>query len=126
MTTRYSRWTFRLGAVGVILGCCAIAATKVRGKYVAHEWGTFTSVQGADGKLLQWHPLESSHLPKFVYDWRHPGEGRRDASGISSLKSSVASLQRMETPVIYFYSDHNQTVDVSVHFPQGIITEWYP
>jgi hypothetical protein len=32
----------------------------------------------------------------------------------------------METPVIYFYSDHTQTVDVSVHFPQGIITEWYP
>ena len=32
----------------------------------------------------------------------------------------------METPVIYFYSDHERTVDVSVDFPQGTITEWYP
>jgi hypothetical protein len=32
----------------------------------------------------------------------------------------------METPVIYFYSDQQRTVDVAVKFPQGIITEWYP
>jgi hypothetical protein len=32
----------------------------------------------------------------------------------------------METPVLYFYSDRELTADVSVHFPQGIITEWYP
>ena len=31
----------------------------------------------------------------------------------------------METPVIYFYSDQPQTVDVSVDFPKGLITEWY-
>jgi len=32
----------------------------------------------------------------------------------------------METPVIYFYSKQQQTVDVSVEFPEGLITEWYP
>ena len=32
----------------------------------------------------------------------------------------------METPVIYFYSDREQTVNVRVRFPHGLITEWYP
>jgi hypothetical protein len=32
----------------------------------------------------------------------------------------------METPVLYFYSPQDTTVDVSVRFPQGVITEWYP
>src|SRR5438876_3418336 len=44
--------------------------------FVAHEWGTFTSVQGADGVLLDWKPLESSKLPGFVYDWKKPGLNR--------------------------------------------------
>src|SRR5262249_43661092 len=33
---------------------------------------------------------------------------------------------RMETPVIYFYTDQERAVDVTVRFPQGLITEWYP
>ena len=42
--------------------------------YVAHEWGTFTSVQGADGVQMAWNPLKISELPKFVYDRnRRPG-----------------------------------------------------
>src|SRR5437667_4086504 len=32
----------------------------------------------------------------------------------------------METPVIYFYSGQERSVDVSVNFPQGLITEWFP
>jgi hypothetical protein len=95
--------------------------------YVAHEWGTFTSVQGADGVLLPWNPLETTPLPKFVYDWNKPGLGRRPAGALNhDTKSVFVTLQRMETPVIYFYSDHERTVDVTVRFPQGLITEWYP
>src|SRR6185436_18574825 len=41
-------------------------------------------------------------------------------------KGGLTSLQRMETPVIYFYSDKDLTADVTVHFPKGRITEWYP
>ena len=41
-------------------------------------------------------------------------------------KVFMVTLQRMETPVIYFYSDQPLTADVSVAFPQGFITEWYP
>ncbi|HEX5221217.1 MAG TPA: hypothetical protein VFZ59_16760 [Verrucomicrobiae bacterium] len=91
--------------------------------YIAHEWGTFTSVQGADGVLLNWRPLETSHLPSFVYDWNKPGLNR---SLMTLTKGVMTSLQRMETPVIYFYAKHAQTVDVSVQFPQGNITEWFP
>jgi hypothetical protein len=32
----------------------------------------------------------------------------------------------METPVIYFYSGREQTVNTRVSFPHGVITEWYP
>jgi hypothetical protein len=32
----------------------------------------------------------------------------------------------METPVIYFYSEQPRNVDVTVDFPEGSITEWYP
>jgi hypothetical protein len=96
------------------------------GQYTAHEWGTFTSVQGGDGALLEWRPLESSRLPGFVYDWRKPGLHRISTSGLIVGKGSMVSLQRMETPVIYFYADLGTCVDVSVDFPQGSITEWYP
>jgi hypothetical protein len=91
--------------------------------YFVHEWGTFTSVQGSDGQLLPWHPLESSELPKFVFSTANSG------SNISPLvlsKVNMITLQRMETPVIYFYAAQPMNVDVSVTFPKGIITEWYP
>src|SRR4030095_131953 len=96
------------------------------GDYVAHEWGTFTSVQGADGIQLEWNPLSVSELPKFVYDHtKPPGDPRRRLALFGS-KTGFSTLQRMETPVIYFYSDQKLVVDVTVKFPEGRITEWYP
>src|SRR5262249_33426573 len=76
---------------------------------------------------LKWNPLRSSQLPGFVYSWRRAGLGRYP-TGIVALgrKGEISSLQRLETPVIYFYSDHEQTADVTVRFPKGGITEWYP
>lgn len=94
--------------------------------YVAHEWGTFTSVQGGDGTLLEWKPLESSRLPGFVYNWYKPGFGRQPAGKLAFTKAELLTLQRMETPVIYFYAKEPESVDVTVKFPQGLITEWYP
>ena len=108
----------------VITGASLVIAARPGGKYVAHEWGTFTSVQGGDGVLLDWRPLESSRLPKFVYDWSHPGLDRFPFALFT--KNEMTSLQRMETPVIYFYAQEDQTVDVSVDFTKGQITEWYP
>ncbi len=34
--------------------------------------------------------------------------------------------QKMETPVIYFYSNEPKTVEVNVAFPEGVITETFP
>ena len=91
--------------------------------YAAHEWGTFTSVQGGDGKLLNWRPLRTSELPTFVYNWAKAGMNRGRLIG---FKGELITLQRLETPVIYFYADRPMLVNVDVAFPRGSITEWYP
>jgi hypothetical protein len=49
---------------------CVALVSAAPGDYVAHEWGTFTSVQGADGVQTPWNPLITSDLPKFVHDVR--------------------------------------------------------
>jgi hypothetical protein len=104
--------------------------------FTAHEWGTFTSVQGADGVQMDWNPLVVSELPDFVYERNRVLASRANPAGkaiagaigdpAAAAKTGLVCRQRMETPVIYFYSDQARTVDVSVHFPQGKITEWYP
>src|SRR5581483_7124641 len=82
---------------------------------VVHEWGTFTSVAGADGRAVEWLPLAGpSDLPCFVH--RMP----------FNPKSFLPATVRMETPVLYFYGPRQTSVDVRVVFPQGLITEWYP
>ena len=96
------------------------------GNFTVHEWGTFTSVQGGDGVPLRWQASQIGDLPRFVYDWFHPGLGRQAPSQLILGKGGLSGLQRMETPVIYFYSDKEITADVEVRFPNGLITEWYP
>jgi hypothetical protein len=108
---------------------CTFAAPRAGADkdYVAHEWGTFTSVQGADGIPQPWHPLITSELPAFVYN--HTGSlGSVPSDRPNSYlgKESYIALQRLETPVIYFYSDGEQMVNATVQFPHGQITEWYP
>jgi hypothetical protein len=84
-------------------------------RLVVHEWGTFTSVAGIDGAPVEWAPLVApSDLPCFV-----------DKVSFGS-KGWIPGLVRMETPVLYFYTGQETTVDVRVRFRQGVITEWYP
>lgn len=91
-------------------------------KLIAHEWGTFTSIAGQDGVAIDWRPLNgASDLPKFVYTQEN-GSGYRFHANKDSLKARI----RMETPVIYFYTDKEQEVTVNVDFPKGKVTEWYP
>ncbi len=81
--------------------------------YTVHEWGTFTSVAGADGRAAAWAPLGGpTDLPCFVE--RNP------------LQSKGAGTVRMETPVLYFYASQALEASVYVRFPQGYLTEWYP
>ena len=91
--------------------------------FVVHEWGTFTTVQAGDGEQITWMPPTSVDLPEFVY--------RAEMSGSWSSKAvyhpkDVAALVRMETPVIYFYSQRERVADVRVVFRGGNLTEWYP
>jgi hypothetical protein len=105
-----------------------IAAPVATADYTAHEWGTFTSVQGADGVQLEWNPLLLTELPKFVYDRNRPLGDKPGTARIPLIaaKTALVARQRLETPVIYFYSDKEQMVDVTVDFPEGSVTEWYP
>jgi hypothetical protein len=124
----FTRITLRF-AIAFLLGAVLFipVVTKLKAqdqsprqdRFVAHEWGTFTSVSTADGKVQLWNPLVGpSELPSFVY--RSPG--------IRCFKGPRADLAlvRMETPVIYFYADRDVRASVKVDFPRGCFSEWYP
>ena len=109
----------------------AFAGPTDSAKFIVHEWGTFTSFAGSDGISLEFRPLVTSDLPDFVLDRAKQANlfNQRFTAGDRSIyttKSTVRSLQRMETPVTYFYTDRERTVDVTVGFPKGLLTEFYP
>lgn len=83
-------------------------------KFVVHEWGTFSTFSGSNGKQLQFTP-DDRGLPDFVYS-RH----RHVKGGLADVSVSL------ETPVVYFYTDRDRTVSVKVNFPKGMMTDWYP
>ena len=112
------RW-FHLVVLGLAALCIAgwlMAQGQVFSDLTVHEWGTFTSVAGKDGRAVQWVPLAASaDLPGFVEHFSS-----------ASFKQGLRGTIRMETPVMYFYSPHEATVSVRVAFSKGVITEWYP
>jgi hypothetical protein len=64
---------------------------------------------------MQWLPRQApAELPCFVERLR------------VNLKGYLPATIRMETPVLYFYSPAQTSVDVDVRFRQGAFTEWYP
>jgi hypothetical protein len=89
-----------------------------------HEWGTFTSVAGPDGTAVDWAPAGGpTDLPCFV---SVSGAGPKGLALTEQGGRSLVAKVRMETPVLYFYSPEEQTLNVKVSFPHGLITEWYP
>jgi hypothetical protein len=104
----------------VISGAGLLAAARPRATgtdaVTVHEWGTFTSVAGEDGSAVDWNVLGGKDdLPSFVND-----------RGFRGFKFRLSGTVRMETPVLYFYSDRELDAYVKVSFPKGLITEWYP
>jgi hypothetical protein len=91
-------------------------ATEAPTDLIVHEWGTFTSIAGEEGRAVSWLPLTGPpDLPSFVERaWNVPPKAR-----------CIATV-RMETPVLYFYTPHDLVVDVTVGFQQGFITEYFP
>ena len=95
-------------------------------RLVVHEWGTFTSIAGRDGKPVAWRPLAGpTDLPSFVYDLGGAQAGRGLRHGTQCIKCAEWAI-RMETPVIYFYAAREMALSVSVNFVNGLISEWYP
>lgn len=81
---------------------------------VVHEWGTFLSVQGADGVTLGGMIDSEEALPAFVRERQLNGRNR------------AGLFQKMETPVTYFYTDRPMTAEVRVGMPRGLLTHWFP
>ena len=95
--------------------CTTAPAATSDNAGAVHEWGTFTSVAGADGSATRWLPLSGpADLPCFVH--------RLDQRNVKLAFGRV----RMETPVLYFYPLRPMSVSVHVDFPKGRVTEWYP
>jgi len=91
-------------------------AQNLNSDLTAHEWGTFTSIAGKDGKAVDWLPQTgSTDLPAFVEHLREV-----------NFKAGLRGTLRMETPVLYFYSPRETTLSVKVSFANGLLTEWYP
>lgn len=99
-----------------------LAEKVLQGELEVHEWGTFTVLQGSDGKTVRWYqsPDKIVDLPSFV---RRPlSYGKVRAFNFANQLDSV----RMETPVLYFYPKGPMEVRVSAAFPTGEITEVFP
>ena len=110
-----------------------------------HEWGTFTTVAGEDGRAVDWLPLGGpTDLPCFVERYQNPTpvvNPADDPYGKANLfynsenqapldyetaRTGLSGKVRMETPVLYFYAPRETTAHVRVQFPRGLMTEWYP
>lgn len=107
-----------IAAVTLFIAPPAVSAATAD-SFVVHEWGTFTTVQGADGEQILWALPSGLDLPQFVH--------RAADTGVQGWTTKEApGIVRMETPVLYFYSQQERIADVSVQFRGGNLTEWYP
>lgn len=110
-----------------VVALVANSTTMFAQKYTVHEWGTFTTVHGSNGSQLNGIYLEEEHLPPFVY--HHSGFSPDAVVTDKGIYQPVENVNvKMETPVLYFYSDSktDMNVNVKVNFPNGAISQWYP
>lgn len=130
------------------LTCLAAAGLVPARGYELHEWGTFTTVAGSDGVLLDGLQREEEALPPFVraHFGFENGQMQPDAEmtriarahGIPHFFAGVPLTKgfgkrpvknvtvKMETPVLYFHSRKAFHARVKVGFNGGSISQWYP
>jgi hypothetical protein len=122
-TLKFSFWPILLCTTFL---CSLLHAQNVH--YTAHEWGTFTGLCGSDGQALNGLYVEEEALPVFV----HNIGGSFPKLAYDFGKGTPANVElahvtiKMETPVIYFYSNTAFNADVKVQFTHGLIGQWYP
>ncbi len=123
-----------LGLAGAAITTVSATEPGVRDRpaadYILHEWGTFTTVAASDGSLLPGVEREEEALPAFVY--AHEAMHNNTfipmllTKGISWHRPLANVTVRMETPVIYFYTEKPFEARVEVGFEGGTISQWYP
>ncbi|MEO6096274.1 MAG: hypothetical protein ABIW76_11455 [Fibrobacteria bacterium] len=99
----------------------AAGAADAKGLMV-HEWGTFTTLSSSDGRPLGGLYVDATRLPAFVHGLSYFNY----ANGWAALDKLRHVTVKMETPVLYFYSEAEADVDVKVEFKGGTISQWYP
>lgn len=136
MSAYWSWSVYASVAVLVVMGLC-VAPTSGGERLVVHEWGTFTALQDENGRELPGINIDDEPAPAFVHNlnpfllskpllttlhWKY----RQKAAP----RRHPMVTMRLETPVIYFYppdnGQHPLTLDVSVKFRGGWLTEFYP
>lgn len=122
-----------LFVVSALLSGTAMSSSPGSSEVVVHEWGTFTTVAGEDGRAVNWLPLGGPvDLPCFVQCYKNrqikflAGVEHDGPVDYETARSTLVGTVRMETPVLYFYAPEETTVSVKVRFPRGLMTEWYP
>ncbi|MGE4132244.1 MAG: hypothetical protein AB7F86_11440 [Bdellovibrionales bacterium] len=125
-----------------------IPVASAKGRYEVHEWGTFTSLIGSNGYTVDGMYHEDEPLPDFVHGFGElfstvprpnpilnptpvlpvdPTDPCQRPTKIPCDFIQANSItQKMETPVIYFYTNFEQEVEVDVRYPQGAVTETFP
>lgn len=128
--------------LATVLLLSSIHIPNAMAKFEAHEWGTFTSLVGSNGITQHGMYHEDEELPAFVHgfgvtqeDLRAPIPApvppprkpcrQKFCFGDEFFANNLIT-QKMETPVIYFYSDVKRDVTVNVKFPEGVVTDTYP
>lgn len=112
--------------LSIVIAVALPALAKDGPDYRLHEWGTFTSVSGSDGRLLEGVEQDVEPLPPFVHAHDSPGGiGPVFSKGFAARPLQGVTV-KMETPVIYFYTKESFDAEVSVGFKGGSISQWYP
>lgn len=94
---------------------------------VLHEWGTFTSAQSSDGRVLDGLHHEEEALPDFVHQM---DDARMIDLGIARKKGLARSVRgvtiKLETPVTYFHAPRAMQLHARVELRRGLLSQWYP
>jgi hypothetical protein len=132
---RPSFWCWLVGFVALI--SAAFASSEADEILTVHEWGTFTALQDEQGVELSGINTDDEPVPKFVHNLNPFLLSKPVLSSIHWQYRQKAAprvhpriTMRLETPVVYFYPPKGwqlpQSVDVSVRFRGGWLTEFYP
>lgn len=138
-----------------VVSVSLLLSVQAQAKLVVHEWGTFTSLVGSNGQAQNGMYHEDEALPNFVHNfgdsqpilqksqvnlfaWAPPQDPPAPMPPPNTPRCSGRPkvpceflvgqriTQKMETPVVYFYSDVSRQVSFDVSFPGGIISQSYP